>query len=116
MTLKMPLNVNTLARSIGCLVDRTMTDGNYLGNAWLIDEDKVATCAHLVSRYSNYLDALLVRFPGSTPGTKRDYGVESALFHPAFDQTVANQLQQVSLTEPMPAVPLQKHNAVGLKL
>lgn len=116
MTLKVPLNVNTLARSIGCLVDRTMTDGNYLGNVWLIDEDKVATCAHLVSRYSNYLDALLVRFPGSTPGTKRDYGVESALFHPAFDQTVANQLQQVSLTEPMPAVPLQKHNAVVLKL
>ncbi|MBI1272319.1 DUF4388 domain-containing protein [bacterium] len=116
MTLKMPLNVNTLARSIGCLVDRTMTDGNYLGNVWLIDEDKVATCAHLVSRYSNYLDALLVRFPGSAPGTKRDYGVESALFHPAFDRTVANQLQQVSLTEPMPAVPLQKHNAVVLKL
>ncbi|MEZ4487124.1 MAG: DUF4388 domain-containing protein [Cyanobacteriota/Melainabacteria group bacterium] len=116
MTLKMPLNVNTMARSIGCLVDRTMTDANYLGNVWLIDEDKVATCAHLVSRYSNYLDALIVRFPGSAPGTSRDFGVESALFHPSFDQAAANQLQQVSLTEPMPAVPLQKHNAVVLKL
>ena len=61
----------------------------------------------MVSSYSNFLDALLIRFPGSG----KDYAVESAMFHPQFDRTAANQLLQVSLTEPMPAIPLQKHNA-----
>lgn len=112
MVVNAPSNINTLARSIGYIVDRTKVDDNYLGNAWLIDNDKVATCAHLVSSYSNFLDALLIRFPGSG----KDYAVESAMFHPQFDRTAANQLLQVSLTEPMPAIPLQKHNAAVLKL
>lgn len=105
-------NVNTLAKSIGYIVDRTKLDQNYLGNVWLIDNDKVATCAHLVSSYANYLEALMVRFPG----TGKEYGIESIMFHPDFDRNMASELLHGSLTAPSPAIPLQKHNAAVLNL
>lgn len=112
MSVSAPSKETVLARSIGYVVDRTKTESNYLGNAWLIDDNKVATCAHLIAPYANYLEALSVTFPGSG----KEYGVDSTMFHPQFDQARAMQLLSVSLTEPTPQIPLQKYNAVVLNL
>lgn len=105
-------NPKTLARSIGILVDRTVADTPTLGNVWMIDADKVATCAHLALSYHNYLQALAVRFPHNG----KQYGVEKAMFHPRFDKHAVGQLVQIALTEPTPTLPLQQHNAVVLQL
>ncbi|MBZ0186380.1 MAG: DUF4388 domain-containing protein, partial [Candidatus Obscuribacterales bacterium] len=112
MQVSAPSHPKTQARSIGVLVDRTVAGSPVLGNVWLIDSDKVATCAHLVVSYNNYLSALAVRFPHSG----KEFGVEQAMFHPGFDKQTVSQMEQVALTEPMPTLPLQKHNAVVLKL
>jgi len=104
------IDTRTIANSVGMLVDRV--DGQVLGNVWVIDEAKVATCAHLVFAYRSFWPALKVVFPNSG----REFGVESALFHPRFDTKMAAKLEQVALTEPMPNLPLQQHNAAVLRL
>jgi hypothetical protein len=111
MTASAPtIDTRTIANSVGILVDRV--DGTALGNVWVIDDSKVATCAHLVFGYRSFWPALKVVFPGAA----REFGVESAMFHPLFDMTMAAKLAQVALTEPMPNLPLQQHNAAVLRL
>ncbi|MDZ4837743.1 MAG: DUF4388 domain-containing protein [Candidatus Melainabacteria bacterium] len=105
-----PIDTKTIASSVGILVDRV--DGRALGNVWVIDEAKVATCAHLVFAYRSFWPALKVVFPGAG----REFGVESAIFHPRFDMKMAAKLAQVALTEPMPNLPLQQHNAAVIRL
>lgn len=104
------IDTRTIANSVGILIDRV--DGRVLGNVWVIDEAKVATCAHLVFGYRAFWPALKVVFPGSM----REFGVESAIFHPRFDMKMASKLAEVALTEPMPNLPLQQHNAAVLRL
>lgn len=111
MTASAPtIDTRTIANSVGLLVDRV--DGRVLGNVWVIDDAKVATCAHLVFGYRTFWPALKVVFPGAM----REFGVESAIFHPRFDIKMASKLAQVALTEPMPNLPLQQHNAAVLRL
>lgn len=105
-----PIDTKTIASSVGILVDRV--DGRALGNLWVIDDAKAATCAHLVFGYRSFWPALKVVFPGAG----REFGVESAIFHPSFDMKMAAKLAQVALTEPMPNLPLQQHNAAVLRL
>jgi hypothetical protein len=105
-----PIDTKTIANSVGILVDRV--DGRVLGNVWVIDEAKAATCAHLVFGYRSFWPALKVVFPGAG----REFGVESAIFHPRFDMKMAAKLAQVALTEPMPNLPLQQHNAAVIRL
>lgn len=105
-----PIDTKTIANSVGILIDRV--DGTALGNVWVIDESKVATCAHLVFGYQSFWPALKVVFPGAG----REFGVESAIFHPRFDMKMAAKLAQIALTEPMPNLPLQQHNAAVLRL
>ncbi len=104
------IDIKTVSDSVGILVDRV--DGTALGNVWMIDEAKAATCAHLVFGYRTFLPALKVVFPG----VGREYGVDSAIFHPRFDIKMAGMLAQVALTEPMPNLPLQQYNAAVLRL
>lgn len=106
------IDKKTLANSVGQIIDRTVGEGVVLGNVWVIDKGKVATCAHLVAAYQSYLSALKVFFPS----TGFIYGVESAMFHPKFDMKMATMLAQVALTEPTPTLPLQRYNACVLKL
>lgn len=111
MTASAPtIDTRTIANSVGILVDRV--DGAALGNVWVIDDAKVATCAHLVFGYRTFWPALKVIFPGA----QREFGVDSAIFHPLFDIKMASKLAQVALTEPMPNLPLQQHNAAVLRL
>ncbi len=104
------IDIKTVANSVGILVDRV--DGTALGNAWVIDEAKAATCAHLVFGYTTFWPALKIVFPG----VGREFGVDSAIFHPRFDLKMAAMLAQVALTEPMPNLPLQQYNAAVLRL
>lgn len=106
------IDKKTLANSVGLIIDRTVGKGIVLGNVWVIDKGKVATCAHLVHQYQSFLPALKIYFPS----TGAEYGVESAIFHPKFDVKAANKLAQVALTEPMPSLPLQQFNACVLRL
>ncbi len=105
-----PIDTKTIASSVGILVDRV--DGRALGNCWVIDDSKAATCAHLIFGYRSFWPALKVVFPGAG----REFGVESAIFHPRFDMKMAAKLAQVALTEPMPNLPLQQHNAAVVRL
>lgn len=106
-------DVKTLAASVGILVDRTAeAAGARLGNVWVIDDDKVATCAHLVFGYKAFLASLKVEFPE----LGKEFGVDNIMFHPRFNLKNAAQMAQVALTEPSPMLPLQAHNAAVLKL
>lgn len=106
-------DVKTLAASVGILVDRTAdAAGSRLGNVWVIDDDKVATCAHLVFGYKSFLASLKVEFPE----LGKEFGVDNIMFHPRFNLKNAGQMAQVALTEPSPMLPLQAHNAAVLKL
>lgn len=106
------VDIRRFEGSIGLLVDNSVEGGEVLGHVWLIDEDKVATCAHLVVLYSPFLAALSIRFPAI--GVEK--GVAGAMFHPKFNRKISTQLARQALVLPVPTLSLQKHNAVVLKL
>lgn len=114
MTAEAPVDVDVrrFEGSIGLLIDNSVEGGEVLGHVWLIDEDKVATCAHLVVLYVPFLAALSIRFPAL--GIEK--GVSGAMFHPKFNRKIAAQLAKQALMLPVPTLALQKHNAVVLKL
>ncbi len=106
------VDIRRFEGSIGLLIDNSVEGGEVLGHVWLIDEDKVATCAHLMMLYVPFLAALSIRFPGI--GVEK--GVSGAMFHPKFNRKIATQLARQALMLPVPTLALQKHNAVVLKL
>lgn len=107
-----PPDISKYARSVGLLIDRCMQREVPFGTVWLVGDNKVATCAHHVVLYADFLQALKVRFPA----TNQDWEVEYAFFHPRFDQKIAFELAERSLLEPVPAMALQDHNVVILQL
>lgn len=98
------------AGSVGVLIDRTSSHDEVIGSCWLIDQDKVATCAHNVVLFADNLEAIKIRFPAS--GEER--GVARALFHPRFSRAATEQMAHQAMTDYLPTVPLQKNNAVVL--
>jgi hypothetical protein len=100
------------AGSVGLLVDRASKRENPFGTVWMVDHDKVATCAHLVVLFQDFLQGLKVRFPASG----QEWEVIDAHFHPKFDRKVATELAERSLSQPVPALALQDHNLVILHL
>lgn len=98
------------AGSVGVLIDRTSSHDEVIGSCWLIDQDKVATCAHNVILFAENLEAIKIRFPAS--GEER--GVSRALFHPRFSRAATAQMAHQAMTDYLPTVPLQKNNAVVL--
>jgi hypothetical protein len=100
------------AGSVGLLVDRCVKLENPFGTVWLVDNDKVATCAHLVVLFQDFLQGLKVRFPG----IGQEWEVRDAQFHPKFDRKLATELAIRSLSQPVPALALQDQNLVILHL
>ena len=100
------------ASSVGLLVDRCSNRENPFGTVWLVGTDKVATCAHLVVLFQEFLPGLKVRFPA----IGQEWEVIDAQFHPKFDRKVATELAQRSLSQPVPALALQDHNLAILHL
>lgn len=100
------------AGSVGLLVDRCVKREQPFGTVWLVDSDKVATCAHLVVLFEDFLAGLKVRFPA----LGQDWEVVEAQYHPKFDRKLAMELAQRSLSTPVPALALQDQNLVILKL
>jgi hypothetical protein len=107
-----PTNISQYAGSVGCLIDRCLKHDGTIGTAWMIDHDKVATCAHLVILYSDCLTALKVRFPAA--GLERS--IQSVAYHPKFNVKQADQMARKALTGAVPALPLQEHNLAVLTL
>ncbi|MBX9685362.1 MAG: DUF4388 domain-containing protein [Candidatus Obscuribacterales bacterium] len=107
-----PPDISKFARSVGLLIDRCMQREVPFGTVWMVGDNKAVTCAHHVVIYSDFLQALKVRFPA----INQDWEIEDVFFHPRFDQKVAFELAQRSLLEPVPAMALQDHNLVILHL
>lgn len=107
-----PPDISKFARSVGILIDRCMQGEVPFGTVWLVGENKVVTCAHLVVLYAEFFQALKVHFPA----TNQSFEVADAVFHPRFDQKAAFDLARRSLLEPVPALALQDHNVVILQL
>ncbi|MBX9692020.1 MAG: DUF4388 domain-containing protein, partial [Cyanobacteria bacterium] len=105
-------DLKAFGASVGFVQDRTVDSPTTLGNVWVIDKQMVATCAHLISPYRTHLPALKVVFPHS----RKEWAVESFMFHPKFDIKKAMRMTNVSLTETVPSLAVQMHNAVVLKL
>ncbi len=109
---QLPVQVSHYASSVGCLIDRCLSPESVLGTAWLVDTDKVVTCAHLVVLYMDCLPALKLRFPAA--GEER--AVSSVFLHPKFNFRVAEQMARKALSQPMPALALQEYNLAVLSL
>ena len=101
-----------MAGSIGLLVDRSGEEDEVLGSVWLIDANKVATCAHLITLYGDKLQALKVFFPA----VGQSHGISQALFHPKFNRKYANKLASDGLWDSLSNMHLQNYNAVVLTL
>lgn len=100
------------AGSVGLLIDRCVGRETPFGTVWLVDKDKVATCAHLVVLFEDFLPGLKVRFPGMS----KDWEILDLQFHPKFDRKAALEMAQRSLSAPVPALALQEHNLVIMQL
>ncbi len=100
------------AGSVGLLIDRCVKREIPFGTVWLVDTDKVATCAHSVILFADFLAGLKVRFPAF----EHDWEIVDAQFDPKFDRKAATEMAQRSLSAPVPALALQEHNLVILQL
>src|SRR5215471_9923382 len=108
MTGRTAVDVRCYAGSVGLLIDRCLKREEPLGATWLVETDKIATCAHLAVLYADFLDSLKVRFPAN----REEWGVTNAVFHPEFKLKQAAQAARRSLASSMPALALQDHNLV----
>lgn len=104
--------ISVLAGSVGCLIDRCLKRQPTLGAVFLVDGDKVVTCAHLVVLYSSCLEALKVTLPVSG----QEYGIAGVRFHPRLNLKLAERMARQALAEPVPALSLQEHNLAVLTL
>jgi hypothetical protein len=95
--------------SVGLLVDRAVRGEQTIGTVFMVDENTVATCAHLTVLYTEFMPALKVKFPVS----KAEYAVSNVRFHTKFDQQPAYEMARRALKDPVAALALQDFN-VGL--
>lgn len=102
----------SMAGAIGLLIDRSGEQEQILGSVWLIDSNKVATCAHLITLYGDKLQALKVYFPA----LKQSHGISQALFHPKFNRKYSAKLASDGLWDSFTNMHLQNYNAVVLTL
>ncbi|RTL35131.1 MAG: DUF4388 domain-containing protein [Candidatus Melainabacteria bacterium] len=102
----------TRAGAIGLLIDRSGDEEQILGSVWLIDSNKVATCAHLITLYGDKLNALKVFFPA----VNQSHGISQALFHPKFNRKYSAKLASDGLWDSLSNMHLQNFNAVVLTL
>jgi hypothetical protein len=100
------------ASSVGLLIDRCVKRELPFGTVWTVGPDLVATCAHLVVMYADFLTALKVRFPA----LDQEWEVVEAMFHPKFDRKAAYDMAMGALSASAPALALQDYNLVILKL
>lgn len=105
------LDMKAFAGSIGVIVDRSSSNNRRLASAWVIAEDKVATCAHAVAPFADQLAGLKVFFPAAGV----EMGVTKAMFHPKFQRRSLSQVDQ-DFTSDVSKLALEKHNAVVLSL
>lgn len=105
-------NLASLAGAIGLLIDRSGEDEEILGSVWLIDSNKVATCAHLITLYGDKLKALKVYFPA----VNQSHGISQALFHPKFNRKYSAKLASDGLWDSLANMHLQNYNAAVLTL
>jgi hypothetical protein len=105
-------DVASQSGAVGLIVDRTVHDEQTIGTAWLIDENTVATCAHLIVLYADFLTGLKVHFPTSG----QSYEITGVTFHPRFDKAVALEMAQRSLSASVPALALQDYNIALLTI
>ncbi|HEY9791290.1 MAG TPA: DUF4388 domain-containing protein [Candidatus Obscuribacterales bacterium] len=106
---------NTIAKlsgAVGMLIDRSISGTQHVGTVWMVDETTAATCAHLVALYTDFLEALIVRFPHND----KTFSVSAVTVHPRFDREVALEMAQRSLSSSVPALALQDYNLALLKL
>lgn len=99
-------------RTIAAITDRYLESDSILANAFLVDHNKVATSAHAIILYSDYLPALNVTFPLS----KQVFGVEKIDYHPDFAYNKAYHMARKSLAEPNASLPLLDHNVAIISL
>lgn len=104
--------IHKFARSTGLLIDRCMQKEQPFGTVWLVGENQAVTTAHHIILYTDFLAAIKVRFPA----VNQEWEISDVSFHPRFDQRGAFELAERSLVEPVPAMALQDHNVVILKL
>lgn len=104
--------MKSCADAIGFLIDRTFSQEQILGTVWLVEDDKVATSAHSLVLYAEYLPALKVRFPT----TGKEHGIAKVLFHPHFNSKLTAQLAQEPVSGTVSMSPLQQYNAAVLAL
>jgi hypothetical protein len=105
-------HVANLAHGVGILIDRCARQEAPIGTVWLVDDNTVATCAHLVLLYEDFLRGLKVSFPAAA----QTWEVTDVVFHPRFDRRAAKEMAERSLSAPVPALALQDHNVALLKL
>ncbi|HEY9678849.1 MAG TPA: DUF4388 domain-containing protein [Drouetiella sp.] len=105
-------DLTAMANAIGLIIDRSGDAEEVLGSCWLIDANKVATCAHLVTVYGDKLEALKVYFPA----LRQSHGIGQALFHPKFNRKHSNKLTSDGLWDSLANMHLQNYNAVVLSL
>jgi len=110
-----PPDIRSFAGSVGIVIDRSTAKEEVLGTAWLLEKDRLATCAHLVAGYTDCWDALVVRFP-AIKGEER--GIAHAVIHPRFDKKRSTRSlgARGTLIDGQPALPLMKHNAAVLTM
>jgi hypothetical protein len=102
----------SMAGAVGLLIDRSGEEEEVLGSVWLIDANKVATCAHLITLYGDKLEALKVYFPA----IGQSHGISQALFHPKFNRKYSSKLASDGLWDSLANMHLQNYNAVVLTL
>lgn len=113
MTSSEPQNdLASRAGAVGLLIDRACEEEEILGSVWLIDSNKVATCAHLITLYGDKLDALKVYFPA----INQSHGISQALYHPKFNRKYSAKLASDGLWDSIANMHLQNYNAVVLTL
>jgi hypothetical protein len=112
MTAGLAADITRQTTSVGLLIDRCLKSETAIGGVCLVDANRVATCAHLVLPYLDFLPALKVQFPLSG----ESFGISSVVFHPDFDRRAGHDLFQRSLREEVPGLPLQRFNLALLTL
>jgi hypothetical protein len=108
-------DIRAFAGSVGVVIDRSTATEEVLGTAWLLEKDRLATCAHLVAGYADHWDALVVRFPAIK---SEEWGVANAVIHPRFDKRRGSRVlgTRGTIIDGQPVLPLMKHNAAVLTI
>jgi hypothetical protein len=100
------------AKAVGHLYDQSALPQKLLGVVTLITPSHALTSAHLVFRYSQYLECLTVRFPAC----HKTMGIIDIELHPQFDQNSALKLGNQTYFMAINELPLVPYNLALLTL